>query len=215
MAGRPAPRRARSVTDYLIQRPAQPRARLLLAHGAGAPMDSDFMNQMAERLCAQQLEVVRFEFPYMAERRSTGKRRPPAPIARIVEHFEAVRDHWRGRDGLPLWLGGKSMGGRAAAMLSDGAAGVVVLGYPLHPAGKPDKLRLAPLMAERPMLILQGERDPLGNRADFEALRLPRCLQLRWLADGDHDLKPRRASGHTHGEHLATAARTIAEFITR
>lgn len=194
--------------------PDQPRARLLLAHGAGAPMDSDFMNQMAGLLCARGIDVLRFEFPYMAERRNGGKRRPPSPMAQIVAHFESVASHWRDQDALPLWVGGKSMGGRAAAMLAPGlAAGAVALGYPLHPAGKPDNLRLEPLLRDRPLLIVQGERDPLGHKGDFDGLALPACVRLHWLADGDHDLKPRRTSGYSQQDHLAAAARAVADFI--
>jgi uncharacterized protein len=200
--------------NCLVDRPAQPVARLLFAHGAGAPMDSDFMAHMAQGLCQQQVEVIRFEFPYMAERRRTGKRRPPNPFAQIVAAYEAQVAAWSGSD-VPLFVAGKSMGGRAAASLSMAEiSGAVVYGYPLHPVGKPESLRLAPLQARQlPLLIVQGTRDKLGDRASFSQQTIDGAVQWCWLEDGDHDLKPRKASGHTHDEHLARAVAATVQFI--
>ncbi|WP_183910202.1 alpha/beta family hydrolase [Simiduia aestuariiviva] len=189
-------------------------ARLLLAHGAGAPMDSDFMTMVAEGLSRKGIEVVRFEFPYMAERRLTGKRRPPNPIAAIVAHFGERVDRWQGQD-LPLFVGGKSMGGRAAAMLSSPAiCATLAFGFPLHPAGKPERLRLAPLQQrDNDLLVVQGDRDALGDRQAFESIAIDKRVSICWLPDGDHDLKPRKRSGHSHEGHMAAAIDAAAQFI--
>lgn len=197
----------------LVNRAHNPVARLLFAHGAGAPMDSDFMNIIAQGLSEQGIEVVRFEFPYMAERRVSGKRRPPPPFAGIVTYFADNASQWA--QDLPLFVGGKSMGGRAAASLVvPSVRGAVAWGYPLHPAGKPERLRLAPLQARASdLLIVQGDRDALGNRETFERQSLDAKVSVTWLTDGDHDLKPRKKSGSTHAEHLASAVDAAAEFI--
>ena len=196
--------------------PKQPTARVLFCHGAGAPMDSQFMDTMAELLSGHGFDVVRIEFPYMAERRLTGKRRPPNPMPQLLDFLQQQVSAWSAYDQLPLFVVGKSMGGRVAAMLTrQEVCAVVALGYPLHPIGKPEKLRLEPLLTRQcPLLIVQGERDLLGNRAEFEALALPERVLLHWLPDGDHDLKPRVKSGFTHLEHLQRAAQLIAAFTT-
>ena len=179
-------------------------------------MDSAFMSSMAELLCAYGLEVVRFEFPYMAERRQTGKRRPPNPMPQILQSLGDQVLKWSAVDQLPLFVAGKSMGGRAAAMLSQSqVVAAVAFGYPLHPAGKPEKCRLEPLQSRTcPLLIVQGDRDQLGNRAEFESLSLDSSISIHWLADGDHDLKPRVKSGFTHSQHLQAAAQHVAEFVS-
>lgn len=187
---------------------------MLLAHGAGAPMDSEFMNQLANALCAAGIVVVRFEFPYMAERRTTASRRPPSPFVHIVNYYQSLLDRWC-RDDLPLFVAGKSMGGRAAASLvAPQLRGALAYGYPLHPAAKPESLRLEPLLSRQtPLCIIQGERDKLGDRARFEAEGPWQGVSLVWLPDGDHDLKPRKRSGYTHPEHITRAAAATRSFI--
>ena len=172
-------------------------ATLILAHGAGAGMDTEFMNAFAAGLADQGLRVVRFEFPYMAERRQTGKRRPPdrEPVLRRsrLEVIAAV-------DARPLIIGGKSMGGRIASLIADEAdvAGWVCLGYPFHPTRKPDQLRVDHLRAIRtPTLILQGERDAFGSADEVRGYKLSSQVRLHWLPDGDHTFKPRASSGRT------------------
>ncbi|MQE66350.1 alpha/beta hydrolase, partial [Vibrio parahaemolyticus] len=113
-------------------------------------------------------------------------------------------------------IGGKSMGGRMASLLADelGADALVCLGYPFHPAGRPEKPRVEHLAElHAPALILQGERDALGNRATVESYRLSPMIQLRWLAAADHDLKPLKRSGLSHAQHLDSAAQAIASFL--
>ncbi|UVE48691.1 alpha/beta hydrolase [Pseudomonas chlororaphis] len=189
---------------------------LILAHGAGAPMDSAFMNDMAARLAAHGVNVLRFEFPYMAQRRLDGGKRPPNPAPKLLECwrevYAQVRPHVAGR----LAIGGKSMGGRMASLLADelGADALVCLGYPFYAAGKPEKPRVAHLAELRTRtLIVQGERDALGNREAVEAYALAPAIELFWLAAADHDLKPLKASGFTHEQHLEAAARKVAEVL--
>lgn len=210
------------MSEWLIDRPvAEPRARFLFAHGAGAAMDSDFMTALSRELSERGIEVVRFEFPYMVERRETGKRRPPNPMPQLQEAFTAQIDHWLGVDDrLPLFIGGKSMGGRVASLLADARftagelQGLVCLGYPFHPRGKPERLRTEHLAdLQCPALIMQGTRDPLGNAEEVAGYSLSAQIAVTWLEDGDHDFKPRKASGFTREAHWEDAAEQVADFI--
>ena len=108
------------------------------------------------------------------------------------------------------------MGGRVASLIADeaGVKGLVCLGYPFHPPGKPDRLRtehLAPLAT--PALIVQGERDPFGGRDEVESYDLSPAITVTWMPDGDHGFKPRKASGRTERENLDDAIAAVAEFV--
>ncbi|CAH0324485.1 putative alpha/beta-hydrolase family hydrolase [Pseudomonas frederiksbergensis] len=191
-------------------------ATLILAHGAGAPMDSGWMSDMAARLAEQGVNVLRFEFPYMAQRRVDGGKRPPNPVPKLLECwrevYAVVRRHVTGR----LAIGGKSMGGRMASLLADEleADALVCLGYPFYAVGKPEKPRVEHLAALKTRtLIVQGERDALGNREAVEAYTLAPGIEVFWLAAGDHDLKPLKASGFTHEQHLDATAKKVAGFL--
>ncbi len=133
-------------------------ATLILAHGAGAPMDSPFMERIAELLAAQGIAVARFEFPYMAQRREDGRKRPPNPQAQLLDCWRRVHAQVRETLDGPLALGGKSMGGRMASLLADelGADALVCLGYPFYAAGKPEKPRVAHLAGDPPALAGRG-----------------------------------------------------------
>ncbi|WP_347330936.1 alpha/beta family hydrolase [Marinimicrobium locisalis] len=199
--------------EWLKNTPEQPAARLVLAHGAGAPMDSDFMNVMATGLCERGIDLWRFEFPYMAERRRTGKKRPPDRQPILLECWQTAIEEAAGD--LPLLIGGKSMGGRMASLASQtpGVAGLVCLGYPFHPPGKPEKTRLEPLQnLTVPALIVQGTRDPLGGKEEVAEYDLPPSLDWLWLDDGDHDFKPRVKSGHRQSEHWQSALDTVGRW---
>lgn len=202
--------------DLLIDGQKNAARTVVLAHGAGAPMDAPWMTEIAQGLAAHDLRVVRFEFPYMAQRRETGKRRGP-------DRPPVLLDTWRGvieAVGNPgeLIIGGKSMGGRIATMVADaaGVAGLLCFSYPFHPAGRPEKTRTEHLATlATPSLILQGTRDPLGNTDDIASYDLSPAINLHWLEDGDHDLKPRKASGRTHAQNLAEAVDVAAAFVAR
>ncbi len=191
---------------------------LVLAHGAGAAMDSSGMTDVASRIAARGVRVVRFEFGYMASRRS-GVRRPPPRADTLLDEYRAVVAEVGGR---PV-IGGRSMGGRVASMIADSAfesdavAGLVCLSYPWHPPAKPEQPRTAHLVDLRaPTLIVQGPRDPFGSPSEVTDYNLSPAISLLWLDDGDHDLRPRKAvSGFTHARHLDAAADAVAGFMTR
>ena len=184
---------------------------LLLAHGAGAPMDSAWMEALAAALTAEGLAVARFEFAYMAARR-TGARKPPPRAETLVAEYRAALATLLAEVEGPVLIGGKSLGGRVATMLAAETldrrvVAVVAFGYPFHPPGAPDQLRLAPLAASRlPVLIHQGTRDPFGSETEVAGYDLGPGAVVRWYGDGDHDLAPRKASGHSLAGHLASAA---------
>jgi predicted alpha/beta-hydrolase family hydrolase len=200
--------------DLLLDGPTRGGKTIVLAHGAGAPMDSPFMQTMAEGLAAHGLRVARFEFPYMQARRDEGKRKPPNPAPVLRERWLEVIERLGG--GTELVIGGKSMGGRIASMLADetGVRGLVCLGYPFHPPGRPERLRTAHLAELRtPTLIVQGTRDALGNRDEIAGYSLSRRIRVVFIEDGDHSLKPRKSSGRTLDENLRHAIDEVAAFV--
>ncbi|MEO1829579.1 MAG: alpha/beta family hydrolase [Pseudomonas sp.] len=201
--------------SVLTDQPAgEPRATLLLAHGAGAPMDSPFMTQLAAALSAQGVKVVRFEFPYMAARRDDGRKRPPNPMPMLEQ---CMREQAAGVSGR-LFLGGKSMGARVASQLAAevGAAGFVCFGYPFHPPGKPERTRIEHLQQIGcPGLIVQGTRDPFGKPDEVAAYPLDPALQLHWLDSGEHDFRPLKASGRTQQALIEEAAGVAAAFMVQ
>jgi len=199
--------------ELLFDGPEDARGRIALAHGAGAPMDDPFLTAIAAGLGAHGLRVARFEFPYMAARRS-GKRGPPDRTPVLLDAWrEAIAALGGARD---LVLGGKSLGGRMASLLADevGARGLVCLGYPFHPPAKPERLRTAHLEALRtPTLIVQGTRDPFGTPAEVAGYRLSPSIRLHWIEDGDHSLAPRKSSGRTRRDAQDEAIARVAEFV--
>ncbi len=205
--------------SLLWNRPERPLGvGLLLAHGAGAPMDSAFMEAVAEGLAALGVTVVRFEFAYMAARRRDGRRRPPAAQATLLDEWRQVYRHVAQQLPARLAIGGKSMGGRMASLLAAELkpAALVCLGYPFHPAGKPERLRVAHLESlDVPTLIVQGDRDPLGSRAEVEGYALSSAIELHWLIGGDHDFKPLKSTGFTQADHLQRTVETVADFLVR
>ncbi|MDE1463930.1 alpha/beta family hydrolase [Spartinivicinus poritis] len=197
-----------------------PIALCLLAHGAGAGMQSEFLQTLAAELQTHAIFVVRFEFPYMQKTTVDGKRRPPDRADRLVAHWQTVvteiTQHSELQQ-LPCFLAGKSMGGRMAVMavnLIDQAVAAIGLGYPFYGRGKNQQPRIEPLQGlEKPALIIQGNRDPMGNAQQVAKLPCFSKVQLEWLDDGDHDFKPRKASGFTQAQHIATAANLTSCFI--
>lgn len=190
--------------------------RLLFAHGAGAGQQSAFMQQFVTSLAHQGVQVLCIDFPYMQQMQESGKRRPPPPIAQTLAQLTEWYALISPLSALPLWVGGKSMGGRVATLLASQQAcpGVVVAGYPFHPPKAPDKLRLDHWSAiDCPLLVLQGERDPFGTRNDVASYDLPANAHLAWLDDGDHDFRPRRSSGQTHKVLIDEATQIAASFV--
>jgi predicted alpha/beta-hydrolase family hydrolase len=202
--------------DYRIDGPGDAGHTLVLAHGAGGPMDSPFLNRVASGLAALggRIRVVRFEFPYMARRRESVGRGAPDRPAVLEARWKEVVAHFGG--GPRLFIGGKSMGGRIASMVADevGARGLVCLGYPFHPPGAPAKLRTAHLATlETPTLILQGTRDAFGSREEIAGYGLSPAIAVHYLEGGDHSFKPPARSGRTEAQNLAEAIAAIGAFL--
>jgi predicted alpha/beta-hydrolase family hydrolase len=203
--------------DLLSTGNEEARLTLMLAHGAGAAMDSAWMNVMAERLAGHGIRVVRFEFGYMAARRS-GQRKPPPRAETLLGEYRDAVDALGRTDG--LFIGGKSMGGRVASMVADELfaqgkiVGLVCLGYPFHPPGKPEQLRTAHLKRlATPTLICQGTRDPFGTREEVLSYELSPAIAIDWLEDGDHDFKPRKPL--TLEANLDAATNDIAAWMRK
>jgi len=206
---------------FLFDGPEQAGTTILLAHGAGAPMDSASMTAAAKALGEAGFRVARFEFDYMAGRRTGAGRVPPPRAEKLNPQYITAIDALATKG--PLIIGGKSMGGRVASMVADElfAAGrihgLLCLGYPFHPPGKLDQPRTAHLAElKTPALIVQGTRDEFGTREEVSAYRLSSLIELLWLEDGDHDLKPRKSiSGFSTADHLKTMAETVSAWAAR
>jgi predicted alpha/beta-hydrolase family hydrolase len=202
---------------FLIDGPDKSKCSILLAHGAGAPMDSPAMTALSKSLAEAGLRVARFEFAYMASRRTSSSRKPPPRAETLIPEYVAAIAALKARG--PLIIGGKSMGGRVASMIADErqAAGLLCLGYPFHPVGKPTQLRTAHLaQLKTPTLIVQGTRDPFGTPDEVAAYKLSQAIEILWLEDGDHDLRPRKAvSGFSMADHLKTMAATTAAWAAK
>ena len=208
------------MTSFLLDGPDHAAVTLLFAHGAGAAMDSPSMTLFATAFAEAGLRVARFEFGYMAARRNGTRKPPPRAESLIPEYAQAVADLDAGGT---LVIGGKSMGGRVASMVADDlrAKGVVhgllCLGYPFHPPGKPDALRTAHMeVLKTPCLICQGTRDPFGNRDEVPGYALSPSIEVHWFVDGDHDLKPRKkVTGANAAEYARIAGSLIADWAVR
>jgi predicted alpha/beta-hydrolase family hydrolase len=208
-------------TKFLIDGPAVAKYTVLLAHGAGGPMDTPTMTAAAKALADQGFRVARFEFEYMASRRRSASRKPPPRAETLCPEYLAAIDALKAKG--PLIIGGKSMGGRIASMIADDLhaagriAGLLCLGYPFHPTGKPEQLRTAHLAKMKtPALIVQGTRDPFGSRAEVATYALSKAIKILWLEDGDHDLKPRKSiSGFSAADHLRSLGEAVAAWAGR
>ncbi len=202
-----------SLPDLLIDGPRSAPLTVALAHGAGAPMDTEFMDAFAKGIAEQGYRCVRFEFAYMADRRATGKKRPPDRQTKLLETWQTIIDHLGGES---LIIGGKSMGGRMATMIADTATvrGVVALGYPFYGAGRADKPRIEHLKTiQTPTLICQGTRDTMGAYDTVSALPLSKAIIFHWSEDGDHSLKPRKKSGRTQEQSWSEAVEAVGKFL--
>lgn len=194
----------------------KPIAQLILAHGAGAGMDSEFMVTMANNLAKLGVTVGLFDFEYMQQAKLEGKKRPPQRAPKLLAYFESILAEVDVN--LPLFIGGKSMGGRMASMLAceQSVKGVVAFGYPFHPPGKPEKLRIEHFPdLNVPLAIIQGERDTFGKKDEVESYPVCDNVHTFWIPDGDHSLVPRKASGLTQLQNWQTAAEIASQFIAK
>ena len=189
--------------------------------GAGAPMDSPSLTATAKALAGSGFRVARFEFDYMAGRRTEAGRKPPPRAEKLNPEYIAALDALDARR--PLIIGGKSMGGRVASMVADDlfasgrVGGLLCLGYPFHPPARPEHLRTKHLVnLKTPTLIVQGTRDEFGTREDVSAYTLSPAIEYLWLEDGNHDLKPRKSiSGFSSADHLKTMAEAVSTWAER
>lgn len=208
------------MTSFLITGPETANFTILLAHGAGGAMDSASMTGLSKALADGGFKVARFEFAYMAQRRQTGAVKPPPRADHLLGEYRAAIGELNAGN---LIIGGKSMGGRVASMIADETfaakkiRGLLCLGYPFHPPGKPDQLRTAHLESlQTPTLICQGTRDPFGSRDEVATYSLSDQIDLLWLEDGDHDLKPRKKiSGYSAGDHMQKLSAYAAAWAKR
>ncbi|MEO6260785.1 MAG: alpha/beta family hydrolase [Thermoanaerobaculia bacterium] len=200
--------------DLLIDGPENAARSFVFAHGAGGAMDSSFMTRVAQGMAARGIRVIRFEFDYMAARRRGGKRGAPDRQPQLLDTWRRVVGEVGNASS--LMIGGKSMGGRMATMVADelGVRGLICFGYPFHPPGDPNRLRVSHLEHLRTAtLILQGTRDLFGTREQVSDYDLSPAIRLEWLEDGDHSFKPRRSSGVTEQQHVDQAIKLAAAFV--
>jgi predicted alpha/beta-hydrolase family hydrolase len=194
----------------------KPIAQFIFAHGAGQGLESEFMQTVANLLAEQQISVGLFDFEYMQKAKALGKRQPPQRAPKLIDYYRHVLTSVQ--PDLPLFIGGKSMGGRMASMLATDPVchGVIAFGYPFHPPGKSDKLRIEhlPELAV-PMLVIQGERDTFGNVTEVPHYELGPRVSLAWINDGDHSLVPRKATGLSALDNWRSAAVCARSFINK
>lgn len=206
------------MTERLIDGPPDAYWTLLLAHGAGQGMGSEFMTFFAHHLARARLRVVRFEFPYMAASSRDGQQRPPDRTPVLVARWEQELA-WAEAAGIPrerLVIGGKSLGGRIASLIAEraGVAALVCLGYPFHAPGKPEQPRIEHLQdLGVPTLICQGTRDPFGDRAQVATYPLSGQIEIAWIPDGDHGFAPSARGGRTQEQNLLEAVDRIGRFL--
>ncbi len=205
--------------NALLILPARPRALYVLAHGAGAPMRHAFMNAIADALATRAIGTLRFNFPYTQARRR-GPDRPPVLEATVLAAIDAAH---RAAPDVPLFAGGKSMGGRMTSQALartplDAVRGIVFLGFPLHGAGKPpDTKRAEHLSGVRvPMLFVQGTRDALADlalmRGVVEGLGTRATLHI--IDDADHGFHVRKKSGRDDAAVIGEIAHAMSGWMT-
>ncbi|MEP0354844.1 alpha/beta family hydrolase [Paraglaciecola sp.] len=191
-------------------------ATFVFAHGAGAGQSSDFMALVAEGISQHHINVVRFNFAYMQLAEELGRRRPPDRADKLIIHYKSVLSELSSC--VPVFIGGKSMGGRIASMLLEdsNAKGCICMGYPFHPPAKPKKLRTEHLQnLQKPLLVLQGERDNFGTKDEIDGYLMSSNVQVIYLTDGDHSFKPRKKSGVTLAQNINNAVQESVMFINR
>ena len=189
---------------------------LLFAHGSGMAMDDPLMTRVALGLAAGGIEVVRFEFPYMQARRAGDSRRPPDPDDVLTAHFRALVEQLQPRPH-GVFIGGWSLGARIAAQIAapPAVAALVCVSYPFHPVGEPRARAAVDALARQqlPTLIVQGSRDAFGNREQVRGYALGPSVDLHWVEDANHGLRPRARSGLCADRLLDAAIERMAAFV--
>jgi predicted alpha/beta-hydrolase family hydrolase len=206
-----------------VGNPNRPDRAVLLAHGAGAGRNAAPLVATARALATAGVPSLRFDFPY----RAAGRKAPDRPPVLLQAVRDAAAD-LAARTGLPLdrlVLGGRSMGGRYCSLAVGDpeeplpALGLLLLGYPLHPAGKPDNLRVEHFpRLQCPVLFVSGDRDALGGKADLErwAQTIPGSVDFHWLTGGDHGFRvPKALGGRGEAAVMADVADASVAWVTR
>lgn len=196
---------------------AKPRCNLVLGHGAGADMDSPMLTYVADALAKRNINVIRFNFDYMRLINETGKRRPPPRMIQLENEYLEILEKLEDKS-IPTIIGGKSMGGRVATNILErsSAMAAIVLGYPFHPNGKSNQIRIEHLAEgkiSKSLYIIQGTRDPFGKLAEVSSYPLAKSVTIEWLEDGDHDFKPRQSSEVDVEENWLLAVEHIDTYI--
>jgi uncharacterized protein len=205
-----------SPVSALLRVPADAWAGYVFAHGAGAGMEHPFMTSFANGLAERGIATLRYQFPFMEQ----GSKRPDAPKVAHAAVRAAVAQAAQRLPGLPLFAGGKSFGGRMTSQpqaLSPlpGVRGLVFVGFPLHPAGKPADERAMHLFEiDRPMLFLQGTRDELAALELLQPLiaQIGERATLALLEDADHSFHVRARSGRTDAQTLDAMLNATADW---
>ena len=202
--------------NILINGPKEAKNILLLAHGAGAPMDSVFMNTISGGLNKNGIITIRFEFPYMAKKR-LGKNTFPDKFDELCTFYNKIYLNIKKiNPNKNIWLGGKSMGGRVSTVISRSLdiKGVIVFGYPFHPINKLDKIRLESLkLSGPPILIIQGTRDKFGTIAEVKKYKIHKNNTICWIKDGDHSYNTLKKSKLSSEEAIIQAYNQASLFI--
>jgi len=204
--------------NHVLVAPPQSTALLVLAHGAGAGMRHPFLERIAQALAARNVATYRYEFPYMEK----GSSRPDPPAVAVARVRDATVDAARVAPDLPLFAGGKSFGGRMTSQAQageplPGVQGLVFLGFPLHPPGRPGTSRADHLSSVRiPMLFLQGTRDEF---AGLDLLRpvvkkLGKTTSLHIVEGGDHSFKVLKRTGRTEVDVMNELADTFTAWAS-
>ncbi len=202
---------------FVVEGPAKAPSLIVLAHGAGSGMRNDFMDHFAGGLASSGHRVARFEFPYMAGGRKAPDKGPVLEQS-FVDTLEVLAKERKGRK---VVAGGKSMGGRIASQAAAKGMpvdGLVFLGYPLHPPGRPDRIRDAHLKdIEVPMLFVEGTRDPFCPLETLDRVLVPlkKTASVFVVEDGDHSLKVRKSSGRSTTEAWDEAVEAIDAWLTK
>src|SRR5881628_3119832 len=202
----------------LLLRPDGARLLYVLAHGAGAGMRHPFLEVVAQRLAERSIATLRYQFPYMEQR----GRRPDPPAVAAATVRAAVIAAARVAPGLPLVAGGKSFGGRMTSTAQaeqplPGVRGLVFLGFPLHPPGRPGHSRAEHLArVQIPMLFLQGDRDQFADLTLLQPVveRLAERATLHLVEGGDHSFKVLKRTGKTESDVMTELAATIGGWAT-
>ena len=197
--------------------PANAQACFVFAHGAGAGMEHAFMAAMAEALAGRGVATLRYQFPFMER----GSKRPDPPRIAQAAVRAAVAEAGRRLPKLPLFAGGKSFGGRMSSQAQaesamPGVRGLVFIGFPLHPAGKPSQERAAHLLkVDCRMLFLQGTRDELAELSLLQEAVKPLGARatLKIFDDADHSFHVRARSGHTDDQVRAAMVEAMVRWF--